>query len=208
MWNNSFVIQHRCKNSTVAVAKQPWVQAPLQLDRSALLCSVCSVTICFGLHWYPQLCSSETFLVFQLQPGKLSLGWKWKICSQSQQRADLYRQNSAPSNPCWFLNPIGPKGTVLIGQNGDTLIDWWRSWWCFSCSDWMEKASVLLVEIGFQELLHKGWLRMQKHSVSRQLSAGGSWFRAGFFLKFSFHEGPPCKNGCQPLLVLLLLLLF
>ena len=37
--------------------------------------------------------------------------------------------------------------------------------------DWMGKASVLLVELGFQELLCKGWLRWQEHSAGSHLSA-------------------------------------
>ena len=35
----------------------------------------------------------------------------------------------------------------------------------------MVKASVLLVEIGFQELLYKGWLRWQKQIAGKLFSA-------------------------------------
>ena len=35
-------------------------------------------------------------------------------------------------------------------------------------SNWTGKVSVLLVEIQFQELLYKGWLRRQEHSAERQ----------------------------------------
>lgn len=62
---------------------------------------------------------------------------------------------------------IGPKGTVLIGQNGVTLankdVDG-----DITAQLWMGKASVLLDEILFQELLNKGWLTWQEHSAKRQ----------------------------------------
>ena len=76
---------------------------------------------------------------------------------------------------------IGPKGTVLIGQN--RAIHWLE----LCSSDWMGKTSVLLVEIGLQGLHYRGWLRWQTHSVGRQ-------FSAGFSLKCGLHEKPLCRN--------------
>ena len=67
---------------------------------------------------------------------------------------------------------ISPKDIVLIGQSRATLID--------HTSDWLGKASVVLVKRGFQELLYKGWLRWQEQSAGRQ-------FSAGFSLKVQFE---------------------
>ena len=44
------------------------------------------------------------------------------------------------------------------------------------------EASVLLVEIGSQELLCRGWLSLQKHSAGRQFSSAG------------FYPGDPCAE--------------
>ena len=57
---------------------------------------------------------------------------KGKVCSQSGWGADLYRQEALPLVPDWSIlmqmrtpnlcNLIGPKGTLLIGQDAATLI--------------------------------------------------------------------------------------
>lgn len=44
------------------------------------------------------------------------------------------------------------------------------------------KASVLVVEMLFQELLYKGWPRWQDHSAGRQFSGRGRWLPAAFSL--------------------------
>lgn len=49
---------------------------------------------------------------------------------------------------------FGPEGTVLIGHNGVTLVSEEADGdIAVQLSHWMEKASVLVVEIAFQELL-------------------------------------------------------
>lgn len=69
----------------------------------------------------------------QLYPGKASLQWKEKVYSWSQRGDDLYWQKSLPLVLDWSVlmqmttpNPhsfIGLKSSVLIGQNGVSLID-------------------------------------------------------------------------------------
>lgn len=54
--------------------------------------------------------------------------------------------------------------------------------------NWTGKASILLAEIQFQELLYKDWLRCQKHSADKQFSAGGMRFCASFIRKCSFCD--------------------
>ena len=57
--------------------------------------------------------------------------------------------------------------------------------------NWMGQVSVLLAEIGFQELLYNGWLSQQKHSADRQ-------FSTGIFLKHGLSERL-FNNGHQAL---------
>lgn len=95
--------------------RQPSGKAPLWLDTASL--------------W-----SSEMSLVFEAGETVFSLLWKGQVCFSSQQEADFYREKSPPLDPDWFIlmqirspNPhslIGSKRTVLIGQDGATLIGW------------------------------------------------------------------------------------
>ena len=64
-------------------------------------------------------------------------------------------------------------------------------------SNWTRKASALLVEIQFQELVYKGWLRLQEHtSVYRQVvqCGVGQGGYAAFSLKCSVHDSPLFRN--------------
>ena len=165
------VIQHDCENSMAM--SQPWGQAPLQLGSSGVV------------HSAPCTSASSS------KNAVLSCPWKGKVCFLRQRGAGFYGQKSPPLVPGWSVlmqrrttnpcNLIGPKGTVLIGQN--RAIHWLE----LCSSDWMGKTSVLLVEIGLQGLLYRGWLRWQTHSVGRQ-------FIAGFSLKCGLHEKPLCRN--------------
>ena len=84
------------------------------------------------------------------------LQWKGKVRFQSQRGAGLHRPKSLPLVPNWSVlrqmrtpNPcsfIGPKGTVLIGQNRA-----YSGWSELHGFNWMGKALLLLVERRFQE---------------------------------------------------------
>lgn len=43
-----------------------------------------------------------------------------------------------------------------------------------ACSNWMGKVSVLLVELKFQELLYRPWLRWHKPNTTRQFNVSFS----------------------------------
>ena len=110
--------------------------------------------------------------------------------SLTERRAGSYREKSlvlVPSRST-LMQMRTPNPCILIDPKDCPQ---WSEW---SCSDWLVKmlmgdiaaqiqlegeASVLFIEIGFQELL-KGWLRWQKHSIGR-------WFCAGFSLKYNLH---------------------
>lgn len=115
----------------------PWGEAPFWLDSSALLCSACSFPL-----WSGKM-SLVMSLVFRLWCFRSSQGnivfshqWKGKMCSVSHRGIDLHREKFLPLVPEWSVlmqmrtpnpwNMIGPKSTVLIGQNGSSLIGWWR----------------------------------------------------------------------------------
>lgn len=120
LWYSIAAKQHNWECGCEAVLGQsgPWAR-PFWLDSSALLCSVPARRFwCYS--------SSQGNAVFNL--------WKEKVCSSSQRTADLYREVPIPGP--WLVSPhankdskslqFGPKSTVLIGQNGATLIGQWR----------------------------------------------------------------------------------
>ena len=123
-----------------------------KLYSSALLLSG-SALYCSGLYCSAVPCSGETSLVFhqrwkrrQSQGDKVfSLWWKGKVYSQSQREAGLYIQKSPHLLPDWC---------ILMQMRILNLCN----------SDWMKKASATFVEVKFQELLYKSYLRWQKHS--------------------------------------------
>lgn len=159
-------MQHSRKHSLAV--EQFWAQTTLQIDSSALLLDglFCAVLICSRLILVLQLSqgdretelsSMERKSVLPEPAGNCFCGEKSQplVCDWS-----VLIQMRTP-NPD---NLIGLKGTVLVGQNKTTLMD--------QCScDWMGKASVLSVKIGFQELFFKGWLIWQKQSARSQFSA-------------------------------------
>lgn len=108
-----------------------WTWARWPLGRAALLCPALFHTnlLCTNLVWSTLLCSillwfSETSSVFQLQTRKHSL-FSW-----------LERESSlSEPDQCWpvilteILSLTGPKGIVLLGQNGTAQSGWWRCRW-------------------------------------------------------------------------------
>lgn len=147
------VIQHHCE---AALGLGPSLAG--QLSSFIFASALARHHLCFSSSW-------GNMLHF-LQKGK--------VCSQTQWGADLYRQEALPialdwSNLVQMRTPnlcysIGPKVTLLIGQVAVTLICQWRCWWQFSCTaltGW-GKPQVLPFEIGFQDLLYKAGLAIQR----------------------------------------------
>ena len=148
--NSLMVIRHGCENSMAM--RQTRGQAPLQLGNSALLCSALLYST---LLYSTLLCTSPAL-------SASSLGGKEKCTPQA--RGDLTYIDRSPHPWSWLVYPHAnedskslqfdwSKRHCLIGQNRSTL-DWLE----LRLSDWMGKVLVLLVEIGFPELLYKGWL--------------------------------------------------
>ena len=112
-------------------------------------------------------------------------------------------QKSLPLVPDWsvLMQMKTPNSHILIGPKGteSPQSDWSEDsqscWLGLHSSKWMGKALTLLVEIGFQELVYKGWLPWQKHRAGRQ-AAQRQQFSAGFSLKCTLSEKPLCRNGC------------
>lgn len=110
----------------------PWGQALLQLDGSALTCS--------GL--LPSALARHAW-GFSSSRGNTVFSEKGKWASRAPGEM-IYRDKSlllwsliGPShvNIDFKLSQFdGPKGIVLIGQNGASLFGWWRSWWGYICA--------------------------------------------------------------------------
>ena len=127
--------------------------------------------------WLALICSLLQWdsLGFYLSHGNalFSLWWKAKCMLRARgELADITEVSALA--PDWSVlmqmrtsnlhSLIGPKGTFLIGYKWAAVLGWWTCWWGYNCAALIGegKASVPLVEIGFQELLHKSWLRWQK----------------------------------------------
>lgn len=171
-------ISYETQGNSTAV-KWPWGEVPALLQ-SAPPPGWC-VDPCSALLW------------------KHSLWWKGKVCSLQARGELTYLEKFLPPVPAWSVlmqmripnlhSFIGLKSTVLIGQNGVVLIVQWKFWWG---SDLTGKVCVL-VEIQFQELLYRGWLRGRNTvQVDRQ-------FGAGFSLKCGMCERPLFRDGCWAL---------
>ena len=156
MQNNSVVIQDSCENNTTAI--QCWGHDPLWLDNSSLLLTdlLCSVLVC----------SRKTFLMFQLTREMQSSAERGSVFQQPEGSWLIYTE--VPTRVGWLVHPHADE------VSKSSQFDWskrhcsdWSQQSCFGwsklhSSDQMGKASVLLVDTGFQELLYKAWFRWQK----------------------------------------------
>ena len=140
--NSPVSIEHGCVNRSIALylSEITWLWNSTDREEAVGICSALllstvykSVTLCSALSW-----SSKTSSVFHLQcvssSPRNAFFSKKRTCvhSRSDRGARLNRDKSPPLVPDWLIlmqirtpNPhslIGPKSTVLTGQNGAALI--------------------------------------------------------------------------------------
>ena len=133
--------------SSTAVKQHGWEVAlgqGLSLARqlcSALVCSTCSgpaTLFCSCACLLPSALVRHLQYFSSSQETVFSVWWKGEVHSQRQRGAHICGHESLPLVPDWSIlmqmripNPhslVGPKGTVLIDQNGAVMIGQWRCW--------------------------------------------------------------------------------
>lgn len=175
------MIQHCCKATWM---RQPWCfssgmiapvsskTAPIQWDRSApvlQLSQCCSCSWCCSSSWETSQTTMET-----------------EVCStKTEVKLACTEMSSHP----WVPEPSFIMQTRTPNLQSERSIKHYLDWLEWRSSDWlvkmqmrvqlhtsdgMPKISVLLVEIWFQELVHKDGLKRQEHS------AGGLQLNASF----------------------------
>lgn len=120
-------------------------------------------------------------------------GTQSSVRSLSQREADLYRQKSLVPDWSIFMQmrtkflQFDWSNKKCLGWSERSCSDWSVKMLMVIYSqqhnsDWTAKASVLLVEIEFQDFLHKGWFRWQEHSADGEFN--------------DVPKRPLCRNGC------------